>query len=274
MKILGFNVSRIVDDVPLYRELYDKKAIEEKRFYNVGAGSFKHPCWTNVDHKSDWYAEEQGKGFLEWDLLSYTPIPVEDGCAEIVYSSHTIEHVTDKAANNFFREAYRILKPRGTLRITCPDVDLAYRAYLDRDEKLLLPSIEQTDYKTLGLGLPFEIISSEQLFLLFFASVTSTAHVADVEKITDVELSDWIRFSGFEKTLNYCISKCSIELQRKFPGCHMNWWNYRKLSGMLVKAGFKPHISAYGQSFAVVLRNTWFFDGTHPEISLYVEASK
>ena len=41
------------------------------------------------------------------------------------------------------------------------------------------------------------------------------------------------------------------------------------------KAGFtKIYLSGYGQSFSPVLRNTFFFDNTAPELSLYVEAFK
>jgi SAM-dependent methyltransferase len=201
------------------------------------------------------------------------PIPVEDNSAEIVYSSHTVEHIADAAALNLFKEAQRILKRDGVLRMTCPNVDLAYRAYREGDYGYFCR--DSKDWRTLGLLQPFSDISLGQLFLLSFASVASTAHVADTEKIGDVELYDLFKNLGFKGALNFCISKCSVELQRKFPGAHINWWNPRKLVRMLETANFrKILVSAYGQSFVHVLRNTRFFDNTAPNISLYVEATK
>ncbi len=80
---------------------------------------------------------------------------------------------------------------------------------------------------------------------------------------------------GYEQALNYCTSKCPIDIQKKYPGHHCNWWNKDKMFRMLKKAGFKNiFLSGYGQSFSPVLRNTQLFDKTHPKISLYVEAIK
>lgn len=79
----------------------------------------------------------------------------------------------------------------------------------------------------------------------------------------------------YEEALNYCCSKCSIEIQKKYPGNHINWWNKKKIFFILEKAGFKKIcLSGYGQSFCPILRDISFFDNTHPKISLYVEAIK
>jgi hypothetical protein len=44
---------------------------------------------------------------------------------------------------------------------------------------------------------------------------------------------------------------------------------------MLKNAGFENiYLSGYGQSFSPVLRNIYFFDNTHPKVSLNVEAFK
>jgi len=79
----------------------------------------------------------------------------------------------------------------------------------------------------------------------------------------------------YEEALNHCISKCSLEVQKKYPGNHINWWNKDKLFRMLRMAGFENiYLSGYGQSLSPVLRNTWIFDNTHPKLSLYIEAVK
>lgn len=39
--------------------LYNAADRAERPFYNIGAGSFFHPCWTNIDFVSDWYSGVQ-----------------------------------------------------------------------------------------------------------------------------------------------------------------------------------------------------------------------
>jgi 6-phosphogluconate dehydrogenase len=56
---------------------------------------------------------------------------------------------------------------------------------------------------------------------------------------------------------------------------HLNWFDFQKLSDCLTEAGF-THIrrSYYGGSRYAPMREVPLFDGTHPGMSLYVEASK
>ena len=46
----------------------------------------------------------------------------------IVFLNTLTEH-----AAHFFREAHRVLRPGGVLRITCPNIDLYQRAYRAKD---------------------------------------------------------------------------------------------------------------------------------------------
>ena len=131
---VGVDVRRLPGpDVEQYVRLFGEAAVRERRFYNVGAGGFSHPCWTNVDYGSDWYGPVQSN-FVQYDLLGTDPLPVADGTAEIVYSSHTIEHIPEDAAQRLFNEAYRVLRPGGYVRLTCPDSDLSLAA-LRRDDE-------------------------------------------------------------------------------------------------------------------------------------------
>jgi predicted SAM-dependent methyltransferase len=280
LKLLGYQVSRAsCNDVDLYYRLYGRAVVEGRRFFNIGAGGFRHPVWTNVDFESKWYVEVQKAPFISWDLLSLAPIPVDDNSAQIVYSSHTIEHVTDEAAQNMFNEAHRILKKDGIVRISTPDVDLAYRAFQENDYHFYV-SVQPN----MRIRKVMEQISMQQIFLSYFASSVSilaekTAGSAmesvRYQRIDDAELNNIFLETPYEKALDYCTSKCSLELQRKCPGLHINWWNSSKLSRMLTKAGFhNTYRSGYGQSHSPVLRNTAFFDNTWPQISVFAEAKK
>ncbi|MBL0342401.1 MAG: hypothetical protein IPP71_16735 [Bacteroidetes bacterium] len=118
--------------------------------------------------------------------------------------------------------------------------------------------------------------SLAQLFLSDFASAATTISLVGNEKrIDDAELERLFRELPYEEALNYCTSLCSIEIQKKYPYFHMNWFNEKKLTQMLKQAGFKTvRRSAYLQSEVPVLRNQKYFDSTLPQISIYMEAVK
>ena len=278
--VLGYDIHKTgyrKQDIGIYREIYGEDSVKEKRFYNIGAGGFRHPFWTNVDYPSDWYSASMSnleKG-ISYDLLSLKPLPIESSSAEIVYSSHMIEHITDGAANNLYSESHRILKDGGFLRVITPNIDLAYTAYKDNDRRFFY-WVDDFSTPRIKYKIPLNEASIEQIFLEHFATSVSTLHSdgAD-ERISDDELNRIFSETEYTSALSYCTSRCPIGIQKKYPGNHINWWNKDKVFRMLKEAGFnKIYLSGYGQSFSPVLRDTVFFDNTHPKISLYVEAIK
>lgn len=58
-------------------------------------------------------------------------LPLPGGCADVLYASHILEHLSRPQAAQFLREALRILKPDGVLRIAVPDMRLLVERYLD-----------------------------------------------------------------------------------------------------------------------------------------------
>lgn len=50
-------------------------------------------------------------------------IPVADASAEVVYTSHMVEHLTRDEVDSFLAEARRVLARGGILRIAVPDID-------------------------------------------------------------------------------------------------------------------------------------------------------
>jgi predicted SAM-dependent methyltransferase len=265
----------------MYNRLFSKESILEKRFYNIGAGGFKHSCWTNVDSVSEWYQHNTEKTLqgINYDLFSLQPLPVESNSAELIYTSHVIEHVNNEAVQNLFNEAYRILKQGALIRIVTPDAELQYKAYVsnDRDYFYWLDWYSsEEDYKRVEIRKPLNQETIAQIFLEDFASQASEIPLEGApRRITDEELAEIFRTKSMEDAMDYCISLCSIDIQRRHPGAHMNWFHQKKLSDMLSKAGFKIiYRSAYGQSFSPVLRDLNFFDTTLPRVSLYMEAIK
>lgn len=275
---LGYNITKLDrNDMQLYLDLYGSESVKKKRFYNIGGGSNFHPAWTTIDFSSEWYNDSDPD--INFDLLSLKEFPIKENSAEVVYSSHTIEHITNEAAQNMFNESFRILKTSGTLRITTPNIDLDYRAYRDNDKNYF--------YWKDNYSLPGEIhraklagamnkLSIGEMFLSHFASSVSPMYIAGSDKkIDDEELKSIFSKMNYENALNYCTSKCPIEIQKSNPGHHINWWNKDKLFRMLGKAGFnKIYLSGYGQSFLPPLRNLTYFDNTYYKASIYIEGIK
>ena len=61
-------------------------------------------------------------------------LPFPDGGAAVVYASHVVEHLTQAQARRLMREAYRILAPRGVIRLVVPDLEFLARNYLAHKE--------------------------------------------------------------------------------------------------------------------------------------------
>ena len=79
--------------------------------------------WINLDYTPS------GRAIRRADLLGC--LPLQDGCAELVYSSHFVEHIPYSLVPRFFSECRRILAPGGLLRLVLPDLENICRTYLE-----------------------------------------------------------------------------------------------------------------------------------------------
>ena len=64
-------------------------------------------------------------------------IPLSNGSVEVIYSSHMLEHLDRAEAILFLKEANRILKRGGMIRLALPDISIAideYNKNKDADE--------------------------------------------------------------------------------------------------------------------------------------------
>jgi len=266
-------------DLEMYLQLFGEQAVREKAFYNIGAAGFYHPAWRNVDKLSDWYDGIQDREeVLDWDIMALAPLPVVGNSAEIVYSSYTLEHVPDEGGLHVLREAYRILKPGGVLRVIVPDIEIYYRA-LRAADRLFFAKPRRTlpeEYERVSYNQDPNQASLQQNFLWQFASSASIMHMDGApERISDDEFERIFAELPFAKALDYCRSRTSWEVQQRHPGNHINWFSADKLLQMFSQAGFEsPYRSGYEQSISPVLRNTRFFDQRSPKEGLFIEALK
>jgi hypothetical protein len=236
-RLFGYNLKRIKKgtDLPLYLKLYGEESVKNRRFYNISAGAYLgfggglyHPCWTNIDvdrpwketHRGEKQAEYNSKFDIAHDLLSLHPIPVDTAIAELCHSRFTIASLTDEAAQLMFKEVYRILKLGGIFRVVTPNIDLDYRAFLNNDMTFFYWFANSSN------------VSIEQAFLYHVASQLSAIHRDGApERITDEQFRNLLYENNLEDALNFCTSKCSIEIQRKYRQNHITGGVRRNLKG-------------------------------------------
>ncbi len=57
-------------------------------------------------------------------------LPLSDGSVDVLYSSHMIEHLDRTEADKFLREAFRILRVGGIVRLAVPDLKKHVEQYI------------------------------------------------------------------------------------------------------------------------------------------------
>jgi predicted SAM-dependent methyltransferase len=263
----GIEVVRVRKETPdlsMYKERFRPAT---PIYINIGAGSFYHPYWHNLDTPNDYYADRQkGKIHIQYDLTSHQPFPIKNDTVKAAYTSHVIEHIHNEDVDYLFNEVYRCLQPGGYFRITCPDIDLEYFAYCNGDESFWKwPNAYGLFNKSI-----------EQKFLDHFATALTQTHpYKSCQKFTSQEAKDILTRLPKEEALEYFVKQLSPEMQKHYTGDHINWFNSSKITAMLRKANFRNiYESRYLQSRYVVMRDKLLFDSTCPELSLYMECQK
>ena len=102
---------------------------------NIGCGNRFHPQWTNID-----YVCSDGYKVIVHDLTKGIPFP--ESSFDVVYHSHFLEHLTRSQAVVLMEECYRVLKPKGVIRIVVPDLEKIVRDYIHTLEKATLGDLE------------------------------------------------------------------------------------------------------------------------------------
>jgi len=235
------------------RRAISKRIPTDKLRVNLGAGSiWIRPGWTTLDCPSEHYGKYKHID-IHHDLMSLDPLPFGNESVDLFYSSHCVEHLPDSAVQYMFNEVHRCLKVGGTFRVTMPDYDLAYDAYVRRDE----------DFFSLYDRFP----RLSHRFIAIFATYWVGRNSPMRSQITSIPKE--ILADSFTKL---------IPEEARGGGDHCNWWNFRKAGAFLKRAGFTYiYKSGPQKSRTAEMRckgRVKGFDSTYPGISLYVEAVK
>jgi predicted SAM-dependent methyltransferase len=117
------------------------------RLLNLGCGTRHHPAWVNIDLRMT------GPGVISYDLRQGS-LPFAPNVFEAVYLSHLLEHFQKRYAPVLLRECYRVLKPKGIIRVVVPDLEQIARLYIEALSGALLGDEElQRRYEWIVLEL-------------------------------------------------------------------------------------------------------------------------
>lgn len=111
----------------LWRPLTIKRylASTDVKRLHLGCGFANVKGWLNVDkyaRRADTY------------LNAYARFPFADGTFDKIYSEHMLEHLKIDKVRGFLTEVLRVLKPGGTFRVTCPDLETYIDKYKENDQ--------------------------------------------------------------------------------------------------------------------------------------------
>ncbi len=122
------------------------------KLLNFGCGHTFHRDWINVDLIS-YSPEVQGH-----DIRKNFPYPNEyfDAC----YSSHVIEHMRKNESHNVIAECYRVLKPKGIVRIVVPDLESIAKGYLSTLEEVVAGVTAESNYDWMMIELLDQLVRS------------------------------------------------------------------------------------------------------------------
>ena len=121
----------------------------------LGCGLSVAPDWINVDNSPDarlakypslrwilWklgilsdqhYAVAWPASIKSYDLTR--ELPFADSSIDYVYTSHFLEHLPLENAQRLMKDAFRVLRPGGVVRVVVPDLAVGARQYLDALQK-------------------------------------------------------------------------------------------------------------------------------------------
>ncbi len=120
---------------------------------NLGCGDSPTPGWLNIDNsptvrlarspiarflpgRREFIVTARKENIIYGDAQH---IPVSSASADVLYSSHMLEHLDRYEAGLFFKEARRVLRNGGIIRIAVPDLKRMLQEYArtgDADEFL------------------------------------------------------------------------------------------------------------------------------------------
>jgi len=245
---------------------------KNKLCLNIGAGSWGHEGWINLDYPTEWYSKAQSAHkFIPYDIRN-DKLPFDNNSVDAIYTSHVIEHIEDEHIQTLFNECFRVLKKGGVFRITCPDAEFLYNIAKHTSYSSFWMDEHYQPYRELGREYSYVFRPVDFLAMRVGGSDKVRKHLLDpnnsdidyLDDFASLDMDNFLIKLTKDRVFNYII-----------PGDHINYWTFEKIKERLVNAGFVNIIrSVNGGSCCQEMKHPGKFDITWPQESLYVEAVK
>jgi predicted SAM-dependent methyltransferase len=172
--------------IKLTDELFKKCSETFGIYINVGCGAAAKPNWINVDK----FVE--GKDIVNVDMWN---LKYPDNYADVIFSSHSLEHLPIRHSHLALKNWYRILKPEGILFLSMPDISYIMRGLLSPNSK---ENKEWLMHTLFGWQADMNCDKTEENPLLDFGQFHQSGH--SLESITAELIGD-----GYQiiKSFNY-----------------------------------------------------------------------
>lgn len=232
---------------------------------NVGSGRYVIDGFTSYDLYTEHYHPEGESGFVNFDIRN-DRLPLADDTVDNIYISHVIEHIEAHHARRFLGEAFRVLKPRGVLRICCPDAEFLFDVsqhpndYWEwRKEWFQRQALRVDDIP-------------DQLDFFIREVATPMSRFYDNQIPAAKEIKDRIKGLGYQDAIR--MLNQDLTFRKDHPGDHICGWDFSKLNAIGSELGFsRVFRSKPGGSISKEMQGP-DFDLTAPAMSLYVEMLK
>jgi len=253
---LEFSLHKI-DSTGVWMKKISKKknnTQKSKTLVNLGCGNNWREGWINIDVVSN------SPYVKAYDLRK--GIPLENESADFVYSSHMLEHLGKREAENFIRECFRVLKKGGIIRIAVPDLETIAREYLKNLEAAKKGDEEaKKRYEWIMLELLDQTVRERSggEMLKYWAQKEIPAYDYVIERVgSEAENAiAQIRASGYVPSEEEPQDPCEIGKFRLSGEIHKWMYDEFSLGELLKKAGFVnvKKVSAYESSCNEFLEN-------------------
>ncbi len=154
-----------------------------------------------------------GKGLIYLDATKRFPLP--DRSFEFVYAEHMIEHLRLEGARAMLREARRVLRPGGVLRLATPDLEFLVGLFNHPDE------LGRRYLQWMATQFPRTAAPAEPSYVLNLIARGWGHQFLYDPKTLEYEL----RAAGFDKVERVPYGESSHDMLRKIERHHVNVGN-------------------------------------------------
>lgn len=135
----------------IFRTRLTKRFLEATsvRKLQIGCGRNLLSGWLNSDIvRGDIYLDATRK------------MPFKDNTFDFVFCEHFIEHLSINDGLRFLRECYRILRTRGIIRITTPDLEKLIKLYFGTNDSVKTQELAKIIYRQQASLTPCEMFNN------------------------------------------------------------------------------------------------------------------